>query len=131
LWQSKNEKNGIISGKQFYKCHSCHRQFLDTICINLEELWHLYSSGKQTYYQLSSLYGCFPRTIQRWLDKAVIVNRTEFSDVAVVLMDTTYFGRNFSVMVFKNALNGVCFVQKICLLRKKRLAFIWHNRNSP
>ena len=80
---------------------------MNTRRINLSELWHLYSSGKQTYKQLASLYGCSPRTIQRLLDKAVIVNRTEFSDVSIVLMDTTYFGRNFGVMVFKNALDGV------------------------
>ena len=41
------------------------------------------------------------------LDKALIVKRNEFSAVAVVLMDTTYFGRGFGVMVFKNSLDGV------------------------
>ena len=31
----------------------------------------------------------------------------DFSSVAVVIMDTTYFGRGFGVMVFKNSLDGV------------------------
>ena len=43
----------------------------------------------------------------RWLDSAVITKRDEFSGVAVVVMDTTYFGRGFGVMVFKNSLDGV------------------------
>ena len=41
------------------------------------------------------------------LDKVLIIKRKEFSGVAVVLMDTTYFGRGFGVMVFKNSLDGV------------------------
>jgi hypothetical protein len=41
------------------------------------------------------------------LDKAPVYKRKEFSCVAVVIMDTTYFGRGFGVMVFKNSLDGV------------------------
>jgi hypothetical protein len=47
------------------------------------------------------------KTIQRLLDKALIVQRKEFSSVAVVIMDTTYFGRSWGVMAFKNSLDGV------------------------
>lgn len=41
------------------------------------------------------------------LDKSQITQRKEFSSIAVVVMDTTYFGRGFGVMVFKNSLDGV------------------------
>jgi hypothetical protein len=67
----------------------------------------LYSSGKQTYRQLSERFGCSTKTIQRRLDKVLIIKRDEFSSVAVVIMDTTYFGRGFGVMVFKNSLDGL------------------------
>jgi hypothetical protein len=67
----------------------------------------LYSGGKQTYSQLADRFCCLPKTIQRRLDKALIHKNKEFSDVAVVIMDTTYFGRVFGVMVFKNSLDGV------------------------
>jgi len=67
----------------------------------------LYSTGKQTYSQLSEQFGCSAKTIQRKLDKVLITKRKEFSGVAVVIMDTTYFGRSFGVMVFKNSLEGV------------------------
>jgi len=80
---------------------------LDTQRICLEEVWHLYSSGKQTYSQLSDHFGCSTKTIQRMLDKAPVLKRKDFSSVAVVLMDTTYFGRGFGVMVFKNSIDGV------------------------
>jgi len=67
----------------------------------------LYSSGKQTYAQLAEQFCCSTKTIQRLLDKVVIIKRSEFSGVAVVVMDTTYFGRGFGVMVFKNSFDGV------------------------
>jgi hypothetical protein len=57
--------------------------------------------------QLATQFGCSAKTIQRKLDKALIVKRKEFSRIAIVIMDTTYFGRSWGVMVFKNALDGV------------------------
>jgi hypothetical protein len=41
------------------------------------------------------------------LDRVSISKRSEFSAFAVVVMDTTYFGRGFGVMVFKNSLDGM------------------------
>ena len=67
----------------------------------------MYSSGKQTCAQLAERFCCSSKTIQRKLDKSHIIRRKEFSSVAVVVMDTTYFGRSFGVMVFKNILDGV------------------------
>jgi hypothetical protein len=56
---------------------------------------------------LSARFGCSTKTIQRILDKSLVVKRKEFSGVAAVIMDTTYFGRGFGVMVFRNSLDGV------------------------
>jgi hypothetical protein len=67
----------------------------------------LYSSGKQTYNQLAERFSCSSKTIQRMLDKATVFKTKEFSCVAVVIMDTTCFGRGFGVMVFKNSLDGM------------------------
>jgi len=67
----------------------------------------LYSSGKQTYSQLSERYFCSTRTIQRWIDKITVFKRDEFFFAANVIMDTTYFGRGWGVMVFKNSVDGV------------------------
>jgi hypothetical protein len=41
------------------------------------------------------------------VDKVHMVKRKEFSSTAAVIMDTTYFGRGFGVMVFKNSIDGV------------------------
>ena len=95
------KKVGFFRGKQRYKCHVCGRQFSLRSEISKEEVWHFYSSGKQTYHQLAAHFCCSTKTIQRLLDKEVIIKRDEFSGVAVVVMDTTYFGRGFVVMMFK------------------------------
>jgi hypothetical protein len=83
----------------------------------------LYSSGKQTYSQLAEQFGCSTKTIQRKLDKSPIVQLKEFSCFAVVIMDTTYFGRNFGVMVFKNSLDGVVLYKQYVRYETNALYF--------
>ncbi len=70
------------------------------------ELWHEYTEGKQTYLQLSKKYNCSTKTIQRKLDSIKIQQKETSICIANVLMDTTYFGRKFGVMVFKDSLTG-------------------------
>ena len=72
----------------------------------------MYCSGKQTYAQLAERFGCSTKTIQRKLDKVVIIKCKEFFRLAVVIMDTTYFGRSFGVMVFKNSLDRVVLYKR-------------------
>ena len=68
------------------------------------ELWDSYTKGKQTYSQLAKTYSCSIRTIQRNLDKHQIVEDEKIICPVIVLMDTTYWGRNFGVMLFKDAI---------------------------
>jgi hypothetical protein len=69
-------------------------------------LWKEYTTGKQTYAQLSLKYACSIKTIQRRIDAVKITKSNTFPSVVNLLMDTTYFGRKFGVMVFKDALLG-------------------------
>ncbi len=46
------------------------------------------------------------KTIQRKIDTVQASRVTTFSNVANVLMDTTYFGRKFGVMVYKDSISG-------------------------
>lgn len=71
-----------------------------------------YLVGKQTYRQLADRYGCSMKTIQRIIDRAETERRSEFPPVANVVMDTTYFGRGFGVMVFKNSMDGAILLKK-------------------
>jgi hypothetical protein len=93
---------------QRYKCISCGKQFLGVYLLEIdaEFLWQEYLSGKQTYQQLAKKYECSIKTIQRKIDTVKTQLQTNFSSIANVLMDTTYFGRKLGVMVFKDSISG-------------------------
>lgn len=67
-------------------------------------MWEEYLRGKQTYLQLANKYNCSKRTIQRKIDLHELTIKTRKPSRAVVLMDTTYWGRNFGAMLFKDAI---------------------------
>lgn len=89
-----------------YKCHVCGKQFLSGNRIDPATLWREYSELKQTYAQLAERYGCPPRTIKRKLDAYTPPKGTATPGKVVVVMDTTYWGRKYGVMLFKDALTG-------------------------
>jgi len=61
--------------------------------------------GKQTYSQLASKYNCSIKTIQRRLDRHCVANIPVSGRRVIILMDTTYWGRGFGVMLFKDAIS--------------------------
>lgn len=69
-----------------------------------EELFEEYLIGKQTYSQLAEKYDVSLKTIQRILDKVNIHKPSIKSREVIVLMDTTYWGRNFGVMLFRDSI---------------------------
>ena len=94
---------------QRYKCLVCGRQFIGGARLDSEVLWREYTRGKQTYGQLAVKYGCSVKTIQRRLDKVeveVSESIRQNPGPTVVLMDTTYFGRQFGVMLFRESQTG-------------------------
>lgn len=94
----------MINGVQRYKCAVCGKQFLGGDRLSDSDLWAEYVHGKQTYWQLAKRYKCSVKTIQRKLDKIKIIHQDKQPRHVVVLMDTTYWGRNFGVMLFKDSL---------------------------
>ncbi len=71
-----------------------------------EVLWKEYSEGKQTYAQLAERYHCSPRTIRRKIDLVELISEKKSPRKIVLLMDTTYWGMSFGVMLFKDSLTG-------------------------
>lgn len=85
-----------------YKCHVCGKQFIGGERLSPRLLWQEYQSGKQTLLQLSGKYKCSKRTIQRKLDLCQPIIEDKVPRKVIVLMDTTYWGRRFGVMLFKD-----------------------------
>jgi len=59
-----------------------------------------YTTGKQTYAQLSLKYACSIKTIQRRIDTLKITKSITFPFEVNFLMDTTYFAKKFGAIVF-------------------------------
>ena len=55
--------------------------------------------------QLAIKYSCSKKTIQRRIDLHKVTFEKPKSCDVIVLMDTTYWGRNFGVMLFKDAIS--------------------------
>lgn len=81
----------------------CKRVFTGGKQVSVEFLWDEYTKGKQTYIQLANKYGCSKRTIQRKLDLYQVKKTEVVPKKVIVLMDTTYWGRSFGLMLFKDA----------------------------
>jgi hypothetical protein len=60
-----------------------------------------YAHGKQTYAQIGKKLGRSKRWVQQQMDFAVVSPKQIKAGNVVVVMDTTYFGRVFGVMVFR------------------------------
>ena len=101
------KKNGHRnSGKQQYHCGSCKRQFIGGQRLNPNTLWQRYSEGKQSAAQLAAQYGCSIKTIRRHLSKAATQGECALPQAPVnLIMDTTYFGRKWGVMVLYDAIS--------------------------
>lgn len=96
--------NGLRGRIQRYKCKDCGRRFDGGIRRDKSQVITDYIEGKQTQSQLANRYKVSVRTIARDLEGMRYVQKiSKYKDV-VIQMDTTYWGRNFGLMVIKDAL---------------------------
>ncbi|WP_416178191.1 IS256 family transposase, variant Zn-binding type [Bergeriella denitrificans] len=93
------KKSGWQNGHQRYKCNTCGRRFDGGRRLNPDALWQEYTRGKQTALQLAQRYGCSRKTILRYLKKYTAKSQYAAPAKANIIMDTTYFGRTFGIMV--------------------------------
>ena len=112
---------------------SCHKRFSGGQKLNPNTLWQRYSEGKQSAAQLAAQYGYSLKTIRRHLAKAPTQADCVLPQAPVnLIMDTTYFGRKWGVMVLyaarsKRALTvtaikretNALYMQAVAALREK------------
>jgi hypothetical protein len=81
--------------------------------LRISELWQLYSQNKQTIRELSERFLVSESTIKRRLRTIQAhFECEEFPVCGVVLMDATYFGRNWGFVVLKDFLTGKILCRK-------------------
>ena len=72
--------------------------------MSASELWHQYSHHKQTYAELAQHYSVSESTIKRLLRGVTEEFESKIIPLSgIILMDTTYFGRNWGVVVLMDA----------------------------
>lgn len=99
-------RNGLRGRRQLYKCKDCGRQFLGGKRRDKSQVITDYVEGKQTLDQLALKYGVSERTIRRDLEGMRYVQKISKHKQVTIQMDTTYWGRNFGLLVIKDALRG-------------------------
>lgn len=89
---------------QRYRCAECTRQFQSERRTKekSDALWKEYVSGKQTLVQLGERHGRSHVTIRRRLDKVVVAETTITPEPTVVITDTTFWGHDYGVCVFRS-----------------------------
>jgi hypothetical protein len=89
--------------------------------VDLQRLYADYIFGKQTLKQLSDKYKISVSTIQRSFSSVRPTRIVSSSKNVIVLMDTTYWGRKFGVVVMKDSRTGRILWRKF-ISRKEILA---------
>ena len=98
--------NGFRGGKQRYKCKDCGRRFTGGFHRDKSQVITDYVEGKQTLVQLATKYKVEERTIRRDLEAMRFVHCVAKYKEVTIQFDTTYWGRNFGLMVIKDALRN-------------------------
>ena len=105
-------KRGHLNGSQRWYCKCCKRSFVGHNRLTNTIVNNRYSKGNLTVKDLSEEYGVSTRTIYRKLSKSY---KEELPNLlvrpVVVLMDATYWGRNFGMLSFRriSQFQGVLF----------------------
>ena len=89
-----------------YKCKDCNKQFIGGRRRDKSQVITDYVEGKQTLMQLSAKYNVSERTIRRDLEGMCFVHSIAKYKEVTIQLDTTYWGRNFGLMVIKDVLRN-------------------------
>lgn len=92
-------RKGIWRGAQRWFCKNCKHYFTGHREFDFHYLFEEYLSGKQTLSQLAQKYDVSVSTIQRRLRTIHSTRIISKDKDVVVLMDTTYWGRDFGVVL--------------------------------
>ena len=104
---NRSRKTGIvITGNSNTIAAPVSANYIGGQRLNPNTLWQRYSEGKQSAAQLAAQYGCSLKTIRRHLAKAATQAECTLPQAPVnLIMDTTYFGRKWGVMVLYDAIS--------------------------
>lgn len=125
-------KNGFNSNKkQKYKCKSCYKIFVSKNKISSQKLFYSYIKEKKILSTLAKDNKTSISTIQRTLKSIDIAKPVKLENIKeiVLLVDTTYWGTGFGVVVFKDTISKKFiwwqFIERKETLADYKLGFEW------
>ena len=95
-----------MNGRQRYRCWQSGYQFVGGERQDDAEHWHEYVDRKQTYREIGEAHGVSAKTVQRRQMRYQSERPRKEPRGVIVLMDTTYWGRAYGVMHFKDAIKN-------------------------
>jgi len=100
----QTKKKGTQSGRQRYGCSECGKRFqLKRHTVQLErELWTAYTEKKQTLQELANEYQRSHVWVRKKLDGISTPVSSIVPQETVLVVDTTFWGREYGVMVFRS-----------------------------
>ena len=101
-------KFGKVRGRQRYRCRKCGKTWLNhTQTKRLEqEIWDDFARGGMNITKLARNYNCSTSKIRRILKAYPLPKLTPCGPAKAVVMDATYFGRRWGVLLVLNAITG-------------------------
>ena len=100
-------KLGFHKNCQRWYCKSCSRTSVGHKRLTEETVNTRYSKGNLTVEDLTTEYAVFTRTVYHRLSKTYKASLPSCrARPIVVLMDTTYWRRNFGMVIMKDSLSG-------------------------
>lgn len=99
-------KHGFNAGRQRYFCANCHRHSVLPIArrsTSPKSLYEEYVKGKQTRSEIAERHGLSVSTVQRRMRQVHSTRIISKYKEVVILMDATYWGRSFGVLLIVDA----------------------------
>lgn len=100
----RTKKKGRQSNRQRYGCSDCGKRFqLERRRTKVvSEIWNAYTQKKQTLEELSNVYKRSHVWLRKQLDSVSIPSANLEPQETVIVVDTTFWGRQYGVCVFRS-----------------------------
>ena len=100
----RTKKKGKQSTRQRYGCNDCGKRFqLERRRTKVvTEIWNAYTQKKQTLQELSDAYGKSHVWVRKQLDSMEVPVADTEPQATVIVVDTTFWGRQYGVLVFRS-----------------------------
>ena len=96
-------RKGTRNGASYWLCHSCRHYFSGRSRVDPSAVYRYYAEGTYTIAQIAERLGISCSTVKRRM-KGFPLRSTSITPRSVALqMDTTYWERNFGVVLFMDA----------------------------